>query len=237
MYLRFTTAGIRLHSLIVLNIILILISFPVAAQKDTIKYDLFDSRLVSNGKYAPFWMQSRNYGTISSSPESANLMLGISKDLTAKKRFFDYGFKADVLLRIDNTKTETYFNELYAQVRLWVLDFAVGAREEHFGVQDSTLSSGGFIFSQNARPMPKITAGIEHFVPVPLTNGFVEIKGAIAHGWFTDNIYIANQLLHHKYAYLKLGGKLPVHLQYGLDHVAEWGGIILAIRIITMFRR
>ncbi|MEI6752053.1 MAG: capsule assembly Wzi family protein [Paludibacter sp.] len=225
MYLQLTITGIRFQRLRVLFALLILVSISVKAQKDTIKYDFYDSRLVSNGKYAPFWMQSRNYGIISSSPQSSNLMLGISKDLTAKKRLFDYGFKADVLLRIDNSKTEAYFNELFAQAQFWVFDFVVGAREEHFGVQDSSLSCGGFLLSQNARPMPKITAGIEHFVPVPLTNGFLEIKGAIAHGWFTDNIYITNQFLHHKYAYLKLGGKLPVHLQYGLDHVAEWGGI------------
>ena len=138
-------------------------------------------------------MQSRNYGTISSSPQSANLMLGISKELTAKKRLFDYGFKVDALVRTDNTKTEAYFHQLYAQARLWVFDFVAGSREEQFGVQDSSLSCGGFIFSQNARPMPKLTAGIEHFVPFPLTNGFVEIKGALSHGWFTDNTFYQNR--------------------------------------------
>ena len=224
MNLPFTIVGIRLQSLIVLNILLILLSFTAKAQNDTIKYDASVSGLISSGKYAPFWMQSRNYGTISSSPQSANLMLGIGKELTAKKRLFDYGFKVDALVRTDNTKTEAYFHELYAQARFWVLDFVVGAREEQFGVQDSSLSCGGFIFSQNARPMTKITAGIEHFVPVPLTNGYVEIKGGLSHGWFTDNTYYKDMYLHHKYVYLKLGGKLPVHLQYGIDHFAQWGG-------------
>jgi hypothetical protein len=74
--------------------------------------------------------------------------------------------------------------------------------------------------------MPKITIGFEHFIAVPFTNGFVEIKGALAHGWFNDNIFTTGELLHHKYLYLKLGGKLPVHIQYGLDHVAEWGGYL-----------
>ena len=207
---------------------LLLLPVLIFAQNDTIKYDASVSGLVSSGNYAPFWMQSRNYGTISSAPQSANLMLGVSKELTAPKRLFDYGFKANALIRTDNTKkTEAYFHELYAQARFWVLDFIVGAREEQFGVQDSSLSCGGFIFSQNARPMPKITAGIEHFVPVPMTNGYVEIKGGLSHGWFTDNTYYQNMYLHHKYVYLKLGGKLPVHLQYGIDHFAQWGGTAL----------
>lgn len=224
MYLRFTITGISIQKLIALTILLIVLSTSVNAQQDTIKYNASVSGLVSSGKYAPFWMQSRNYGTISSSPQSANLMIGISKDLTAKKRLFDYGFRADVLLKSDKTKTDAYFHELYAQARIWVLDFVIGSREEHLGIQDSTLSCGGFLFSQNARPIPKLTFGIERFAPLPLTNGFIEIKGAISHGWFTDNIYSTGELLHQKYAYVKLGGKLPVHLQYGLDHVAEWGG-------------
>lgn len=226
MNLQFTIRQLKFKTFgkIIFSICFIFIPFLTDAQQDTIKYELSDSRLLSTGKYAPFWMQSRNYGTVSASPQSSNLMVGISKELTAKKRLFDYGFKAEALIRIDNTKTDVYFHELYAQTRFWVLDFVAGTREEQFGVQDPNLSCGGFIFSQNARPMPKITIGIEHFVPVPLTNGFVEIKGALAHGWFTDNIYAKGELLHHKYAYLKLGGKLPVHFQYGLDHVAEWSG-------------
>ena len=204
---------------------LFILSHAVYGQQDSINYNASVSGLVSSGNFAPFWMQNRNYGTVSSAPNSANVQVGINKSLTATNCLFDYGFKADLLVRTDSHKlSEIYFHELYAQARFWVLDFIVGAREEYLGVQDSSLSSGGFMFSQNARPMPKITVGIEHFVPVPLTNGFVEIKGAVSHGWFTDNTYTVGELLHHKYAYIKLGGKLPVHIQYGLDHVVEWGG-------------
>ena len=206
--------------------LLFLMWFPIMtfAQNDTIKYDITVSGLISTGNNAPFWIQSRDYGVTSSVPQSAGLMLGINKDFNNIKPIFDYGFKANLLVRTDKLKSEIYFHELYAKLRFSVLDLIIGAREEHLGNQDSTLSCGGFLFSENARPMPKVTIGIEHFVPVPFTNGFLEIKGALAHGWFTDNIYATGELLHHKYAYLKLGGKWPVHFQYGLDHVAEWGG-------------
>jgi hypothetical protein len=113
---------------------------------------------------------------------------------------------------------------LYAKARFLVFDLIVGAREEHLGNQDSTLSCGGLLISQNARPMPKIVIGIEHFTPVPFTRGFLEVKGALAQGWFSDNTYVRGLLLHQKYVYLKIGGNLPVHFQYGLDHVAQWGG-------------
>jgi len=216
----------RLLSKIISLLIILSFSFIVQAQNDTINYDVSVSGLTSTGAASPFWLHSRQYGLNSTTPQSADILVGFEKKMVKEKKLFDYGFKADLLLQFDNSHTNIYFHEIYGKARLLVFDLIVGSREEHFGNQDSTLSCGGFLFSMNARPMPKITIGIEHFTPVPFTYGYVEIKGALSHGWFTDNAYATGELLHHKYAYLKLGGKLPVHIQYGLDHVAQWGGTI-----------
>ena len=207
-------------------ILLLILPIFVFAQNDTIKYDVNLLGVASTGTYAPFWLQSKSYGKIASAPTSADLLVGISKDFGKSSKIFDYGFKTDFLVQTYQNKTNTYFHEYYAKARFLVFDLIVGAREDHLGNQDSTLSCGGFLFSENARPMPKIVIGIEHFTTVPYTLGLLEIKGALIHGWFTDNIVDQNVLLHHKYVYLKLGGKLPVHIQYGLDHVAQWGGYI-----------
>jgi hypothetical protein len=228
MHLQFTIGRIidRLLKRKIIPLVLILLPLGVYAQRDTIMYEAGILGLASSGTYSPFWLQSNQYGKVSSAPTSADISIGINKDFGHKTGLFAYGFKANLLLQTYDSKTTVYFHEYYAKARLLVFDLIVGAREEQLGNQDSTLSCGGFLFSQNAQPMPKITVGIEHFTPVPFTHGFLEIKGAISHGWFTDNIYDQNVLLHHKYAYLKLGGKFPVHLQYGLDHVAQWGGYI-----------
>ena len=228
MDLRFTIGVLRVRELRKYLFVIIVLSFSclVHAQKDSINYDVTISGLTSTGTQSPFWLHSRQYGLYSSELQSADLLIGIQKKMVKKSNLFDYGFKADLLLQTDNLHTNFYFHEIYAKARLLVFDFVIGSREEQFGNQDSTLSCGGFLFSMNARPMPKITIGIEHFIPIPFTWGYAEIKGAISHGWFIDNIYSTNELLHHKYAYLKLGGKLPVHIQYGIDHVAEWGGSV-----------
>jgi len=213
-----------MNKIIYALIILVILPFQIYSQNDTLKYDVGIIGVTSSGTNSPFWLQSHGYGKIASAPHSADLNLGISKDFAKSTRLFDYGFKANLLLQTYDNKTNTYFHELYAKARFSVFDIIVGSREETLGNQDSTLSCGGFLFSQNARPIPKITIGIEHFTAVPFTKGYVEIKGALVHGWFTDNIYVQHALLHHKYAYIKLGGKLPVHIQYGLDHVAQWSG-------------
>jgi hypothetical protein len=211
---------------IITGVMLISVIHFCFSQKDTLKYSVQLSGLTSTGDNSPFWLQNNSFGTVSTNPNSVSLRAGVSKDFSHRHKYFDYAFKTDFLLRTDADKTDIYFHEYYLKAKVWFVDLTAGAREENLGNQDTTLSSGGFLFSHNSRPMPKITAGIEHFIPVPFTYGYLEIKGALSHGWFTDNIYSSGVLLHHKYLYARVGGRLPVHLQYGLDHVAQWGGYI-----------
>jgi hypothetical protein len=228
MNLQFTIGRLDFGSLnrIIIFFMILIIPFGLNAQSDTIRYEVGVLGVASTGAYSPFWLQSNQYGQIAASPTSANINIGINKEFGKKTHLIDYGFKANVLLQTYDKKTNIYFHEFYAKARFSVFDLVIGAREDHYGNQDSTLSCGGFLFSRNARPMPKVTVGIEHFTPVPFTNGYLEIKGAISHGWFADNIYTSNLLLHHKYLYARIGGRLPVHFQYGLDHVAQWGGVV-----------
>jgi len=205
-------------------IIFILSPYYIYSQNDTIQYEAGFIGVASHGVYSPFWLQSKQYGKISTASYSADIMVGINKELKNETKLFDYGFKANLLVQTDATKSNIYFHEMYIKARLSVFDMIIGSREEHLGNQDSTLSSGGMLFSQNSRPMPKITFGIEHFTPVPFTLGYIELKGALVHGWFSDNTYIKNARLLHNYVYVKVGGRLPVHFEYGLDHVAQWGG-------------
>ena len=93
-------------------ILLLLILLPVLiqAQNDTIKYDVGFTGVTSTGKYAPFWLQSDQYGKISGSPNSANVQVGINKDFGSKTKLFDYCFKANLLLQTDKYKTTAAFH-------------------------------------------------------------------------------------------------------------------------------
>ncbi len=215
----------RYFSFKIFIILLILIqSNRIYSQTDTIHYNVDLMGLTSKGKYAPFWLHSRQYGTVSASPSSASLLLNFSKNFDHKDRLFDYGFGASGLASTASDTSQVYIHELYLKARLLVFDMALGVREENYGNQDESLSGGGILFSKNARPIPKLFVGIENFTPIPFTKGYVEVKGGISHGQFIDNIGLENTLLHHKFAYFRFGGNLPVRLQYGLNHVAQWGG-------------
>lgn len=212
-----------------LNILLILVgSVNFVASQSSIRNTSYRLELMgttsSDGKSA-FWLQNNQNGTVAFQPHSAHFSAGLSKQADTENRIFDYGFKVDAQAMVSD-KLHFYFPELYVNARLKMFELKAGRSVEVFGNQDSILSSGGLLFSQNALPIPSISAGIPQFTTVPFTFNLIEIKGALIHGYFTDNILAKNMLLHHKYAYLRIGGSLPIKLQYGLHHVAQWGGSV-----------
>lgn len=219
----------RIVSLVLIVLINIFFESIILAQSDSVHYQIDMSGIASTGANSPFWLQNNQYGKVSFDPNSLSLFAKIHKEKSYSKKLFDYNFVTSAYINIAG-KTSAVLHELYLGGRFWVFNASVGMREESFGNQDETLSGGGLLFSKNAQPMPKIFIGIEDFIPFFFKNRLIEIKGGISHGWFTDQIYTKDLLLHHKYAGIRIGGnKSPVHVQYSLDHVAQWGGNIPGI--------
>ena len=218
------TLGGDLRGLVFGLLLSLLPTIPLAAQ-DSLVYRVETAAIASAGGRAPLWLHANRYGLYSQGPFSWTTRAEAGKELSRDGRWLDYAFKLSGVLRVGNEGAKPYLHEYYARARAWgFLDIAVGAREEHLGALDPVLSSGGLLFSRNARPMPKIVAGIEDYTGIPFTQGFVQVRGALVHGWFNDPRYVQGAMLHHKYAYVKLGGRWPVNIQYGFEHAAQWGG-------------
>lgn len=202
--------------------------------RDTLMYVGSMSVVSSSGSVAPTWLQANRYGEISSLPHSGNLSLGITKPATRPNRWFDYDFSMVLTGRVDGTQLSAtprqiggtgYFSELYAHVRLYIVDITAGIKPEYWGAGDRELSSGSLLFSGNAHPVPLIRIGFDRWTPVPGLFGYLEVKGGLTHGWLADRSEtVKGTLLHHKYIGARLGGKLPVNLSYEFHHVAQWGG-------------
>ena len=202
-----------------------------AQAQDSIYYRIGSSAVISTGETAPFWLHSNSFGLYSTASCASVSSVEIRRDFGQSRKetlhWIDYGFGLSGVARADDKGDDVFLHEYYAKVRMFnFLDLIVGARKEYFGCQDSILSSGSLLFSTNARPIPKITMGIEQYSAIPFTRGYIQIKGAVVHGWMNDERYVENTLLHHKYVYVKLGGKLPVNLHYGFNHAVQWGGTI-----------
>ena len=192
--------------------------------QDTIAYGAMLTAVTSTGDYAPFWLQTNRNGAISYRPHSGNLSAYIGKEATRPNRWWDYDFGLELIGQLHTKGGTGFLQQCYGHVRLYVFDITAGIKPETFGNQDSELSSGGFLFSQNAHPIPRITVGIDRWTAFPFTYGYLEVKGGITHGWFADNVYVKNSYLHHKFVGVRLGGRLPVNVSYEFQHAAQWGG-------------
>jgi hypothetical protein len=122
-------------------------------------------------------------------------------------------------------QSEAFLHQWFVGGKLWFTRVWAGAREEVYGNQDRLLSSGGLLWSGNARPMPKVMIDVPEYTSVPFTFKLVQFKGGMSHGWFEDDRYVKDAWLHHKYGYIRFGGWLPVKFHYGMHHFAQWGGV------------
>lgn len=177
---------------------------------------------VSTGRQNPFWLVSNQFGKPSLNSASGFLSARLEASEDTSKTF-DYTYGLELFERYDGSN-KFWIHQAYFKVRLHFLYFRAGKCEETFGNQDRHLSSGSALWSENSRPMPKIVLGTNGFVSVPFTKGYLQLDGLLSHGWFGSDGYVKNVYLHHKYLYIKLGGKLPVNILYGLQHYAMWGG-------------
>ena len=198
----------------------------VPAGNDTLRYIAGVSAVASSGKYAPFWLVSNTNGDVSVSPYSGNLTAGIYKEAVHNERWWDYDFAVQLTGRAEYPKTGTgYSNLLYAHVRLFLFDITAGIKPMIYETQDTALSMGSMVFSDNAHPLPRVTVGIDNYIPFPGCYGYFELKGGITHAWMVDDVYMKGSYLHHKFAAVRFGGRLPVNISYEFHHAAEWGGI------------
>jgi hypothetical protein len=179
---------------------------------------------VGTGENPPFYSVANRYGVFSDEKNAFLMRAGIFAEFDTATNFsVSYGL--DAAYRYDS-ESEVWLQQGYVRTRVFFLIVQGGLVEERFGNQDNLLSSGAFLFSENARPMPKIALYTNEYVIVPYTNNLLEIKGYIAHGWFGEkDQYVQNAWLHQKYFFIRIGKKrFPWSVNLGIHHAAIWGG-------------
>lgn len=174
------------------------------------------------GGNTPFWLQHNRYDQI---PTASGAQLGLNyRGEYRAGSDFTFRWQAELYGRSDRGLDDKPFHQLYGAVEYKKWRFSIGKREEKIGEVQHEVSAGPTIWSGNARPMPKVKLELTDYAPVPLTSGWVSVKGGMAHGWFDSGRVVEDFYLHEKYGYLKIG-KGPWPSAYlGLVHMAQWGG-------------
>ena len=73
--------------------------------------------------------------------------------------------------KVDDFVDQFLIPVAYIKAKFGAFEIYAGRRKEIFGLVDSTLSSGSYIWSGNALPMPKIQISTPNFVSLPYTKG------------------------------------------------------------------
>ena len=182
----------------------------------------------------PFWMRANKYGLVPTKGNSLIMQIGAKSDYeqTDKKILWGYGVNLGGFAGMQN---KFIIQEAYAKVKWKAFEIYAGRRKEIQGLVDTTLTSGSYIWSGNALPMPKIDLSIQNFASLG-GDGLISIKGNYAHGWFESKRDDAvGVLLHQKSGYFRFGKpNWKFKFYSGLNHQAQWAGKALYNNNLTV---
>lgn len=209
--------------LFVATILLPVPSYQIYGQVKMSEWEVGMISVGGIGHQAPFWTVSNRQGKFLPEKYAGAMEAGIFGERDTG-RVVDYDYGLELYGRM-GLKTDAWLHQAYAGITLYdMVRLRAGRWEEITGSRQPLLSSGSIIWSGNARPMPKIEIGTPGYVPVPFSGGYAEISGLMSHGWFEEGRYASDVWLHHKNAYIRVGGSFPVNIYYGFNHYAQWGG-------------
>jgi Capsule assembly protein Wzi len=175
----------------------------------------------------PFWMRANKYGMVPTKGNTGIFSIGTTSDYqkTTKKINWGYGLNVGVFAGLEN---KAFIQEAYFKAKWKAIEFYAGRRKEIQGLVDTTLTSGSYIWSGNAMPMPKVQISIQDYTSIG-GEGLISIKGNYAHGWFDRHRADAlGVFLHQKSGYIRIGKpNWKFKFFTGLNHQAQWGGKIL----------
>jgi len=182
----------------------------------------------SSGKMLPFWFQSNQWGKYSPASTgnvtSLTLLSQPGKD-SRNSHVLSLNYGLEVSSRYTPGEAQLWLHQGYLKADYQnIFRLTGGVWEETMGNQYAPLSSGGIIWSGNARPLPKIQIGTTDYIKAPFTNGKLEGKALLAHGWFNGDRYVKNVWLHHKFVGIRTSWDFPISIHLGFHHFAQWGG-------------
>ena len=210
-------------------------------------YRVETSGSIATGDNTPFWQVNQQWGV---TPLNANNLYVRGSVSHAQNLHNDWSMEAgiDIVGASASVYGNPWLQQLYGRLnwKIWRLD--AGLREDYTSSLNARLSSGDFVKSNNARPIPEIKISIPEYLPVPYTKGNMYLKGDFAVGYYLDSRWKENTaspyhqdytkdiLSHHKSVYFRFGniaGRNRMQFTFGMDHVTQWGGKLYTYRDVN----
>lgn len=202
----------------------------------------YEYRIEAQGSFSsektPLWLNANKYGLSSLEKNNGYLRGAVSRPITNdSEKKWGYGYGIDLAVPFNYT-SKFIVQQAYAEGRWLHGTLSVGSKQRKMNLKNNTLSSGSQTLGVNARPVPQVRLSLEDYWKVPLTNGWLQLKGHIAYGMLTDNSwqhdftqkrsrYADNTLYHSKAGFLRIGKDpymYPFSIELGLEMASLFGG-------------
>ncbi len=210
-----------------------------AQPADTLAYRVEAQGSATTGDNTPLWLNANKYGLSSLATGNGYIRAAAWRPMHTPhgQRKWDYGYCVDLAVATGYTST-AIVQQLYAEAQWLKGTLTVGSKEWPMELKNNRLSSGAQTLGINARPVPQVRIALPDYCDVPLTHGWLALKGHVAFGMTTDDNwqksftqsrskYTEHTLYHSKAGYLRIGkgdGASPVTLELGLEMAAQFGG-------------
>lgn len=207
-----------------LSLALILILTTNAnAQIDSLKIQVGTTGTFASKGFQPLWIESNRFGLLSEEGADMATYAGAWNTHVFPTRKHDFRLEYGINVVNNQHFTQAVVQQGYLKVRYGALELRGGRFQEILGDVDPLLSTGSLGVSGNALPIPKVGFAFPEYTQVPFTNGWLQIKGSISHGWMGNEQSMKRAWLHEKSFYAKLGNG-PFKAYGGIQHFAVWGG-------------
>lgn len=196
---------------------LVLISLNAQTETDTLFVKVESGGIVRTKDFNPFYLTHNRRGTVSFDQNMFyQAEAGFSKNLSE-----NWGIKANVGIR-NEVLYSAYLDVIWQKFNLYA-----GRKGRILGgIENYELTTGSLAFGNNSLPIPQVGLDLDYFA-LPLSYGFVKLKGGISHGWFEEDRYISKALLHQKYVkvLIDLEDLIGFRVYSSLIHSVQYGGV------------
>ena len=157
--------------------ILCIFCFSIFGQRVTAPIFSFGGGF-SSSNYTPFWLRANQFGAVPTEDNYINV--GGSTYIEYRKgKKIDWGFGASGRLNLGEIKADLLVQEAYLKGKWGIFELSAGRKKYIQGLVDSTLSSGSYIYSGNALPMPKIEIVVNEYWHPKFLGQFWALRGTL----------------------------------------------------------
>ena len=206
----------------------------------SVDYHLTAEGALSSGEYTPYMLTANQFDMLSPRANTGYMSAGITGAFQFMDRWNLSGGITGLVSAHSNHKA--YLQELYLRATYRKIYLEVGARQKSSPVINRELSSGDFIYSGNAKPIPSFHAATVGFVTFPYLHEWIEAYADFGYGrlfdgdWLEDrfedyhashngSFFTKDVSFHHKELYLRTNSKRRFFATLGMQHAVFFGGI------------